>query len=55
MFFTLLIQLSEACTIACKDQKKTNSSEEHIIIRQKKKKKEALKTQKWQDIYLAKL
>jgi len=36
---TLLIQLSEACTIACKDQKKTNSSEEHIIIRQKKKKK----------------
>jgi hypothetical protein len=39
MFLTLLIQLSEACTIACKDQKKTNSSEEHIIIRQKKKKK----------------
>jgi hypothetical protein len=41
MFLTLLIQLSEACTIACKDQKKTNSSEEHIIIRQKKKKKKS--------------
>jgi hypothetical protein len=41
-------------TIACKDQKKTNSSEERIMLRQKKKKK-TLKTQKWQDIYLAKL
>jgi hypothetical protein len=47
MFLTLLIQLSEACIIACKDQKKTNSSEEHIIIRQKIKSFENLKVARY--------